>query len=67
MVRGYAANGEERLVAVVVGTASEREIMEYMAERVNRYERIREVRYVSEIPRSAAGKTLRRVLAEEFR
>lgn len=67
VVRGYAANGEERPVAVVVGTASEREVMEYMAERVNRYERIREVRYVSEIPRSAAGKTLRRVLAEEFR
>lgn len=66
VVRGYSDSGEEHPVAVIVGDASEHHVMNFMAERVNRYEQIREVRYVSSIPRSAAGKTLRRALAEDF-
>lgn len=62
VVRGYAPNGEEWPVAVIVGSATDEEVIDYMAERVNRYERIREVRHVAEIPRSAAGKTLRKHL-----
>lgn len=67
VVRGYAPNGEEWPTAVIVGTATQYEVMNYMNERVSRYERIREVRYVSEIPRSAAGKTLRKDLVLDRR
>ena len=41
------------------------ELMAYVAERVAPYKRIREVEFVDEIPKSASGKILRRVLREE--
>jgi acyl-CoA synthetase (AMP-forming)/AMP-acid ligase II len=44
--------------------ATAEEIMKYVAERVAPYKRIREVEFVSEIPRNPAGKILRRVLKE---
>ena len=40
------------------------ELMAYVAERVAPYKRIREVEFVDEIPKSASGKILRRVLRE---
>ena len=40
------------------------EIIDFVAERVAPYKRIREVEFVSEIPRNPAGKILRRVLKE---
>jgi acyl-coenzyme A synthetase/AMP-(fatty) acid ligase len=39
-------------------------LMAYVAERVAPYKRIREVEFVDEIPKSASGKILRRVLRE---
>jgi acyl-CoA synthetase (AMP-forming)/AMP-acid ligase II len=41
------------------------ELMAYVAERVAPYKRIREVEFVDEIPKSASGKILRRVLREQ--
>jgi acyl-CoA synthetase (AMP-forming)/AMP-acid ligase II len=41
------------------------ELMAYVAERVAPYKRIREVEFVDEIPKSASGKILRRLLREE--
>jgi acyl-CoA synthetase (AMP-forming)/AMP-acid ligase II len=58
-------------VAFVVrrdGAALEaQELMDYVAARVARYKRIRAVEFVDEIPKSPAGKILRRVLKERVR
>ena len=39
--------------------------MAYVAERVAPYKKLREVEFVDEIPKSASGKILRRVLREQ--
>lgn len=54
VVLEYKANGDE-----LSG-----EIMEFVAARVAPYKRIRSVEFVNEIPKSPAGKILRRVLKE---
>jgi acyl-CoA synthetase (AMP-forming)/AMP-acid ligase II len=41
------------------------ELIGYVAERVAPYKRVREVEFVDEVPKSASGKILRRVLREE--
>jgi acyl-coenzyme A synthetase/AMP-(fatty) acid ligase len=43
------------------------QIMEYVAEHVSPYKRIRLLEVVDQIPRSASGKILRRVLIEQER
>jgi acyl-CoA synthetase (AMP-forming)/AMP-acid ligase II len=61
------AEGEEIPKACVVvddGVEAE-ELMAYVAERVAPYKRIREVEFVDEVPKSASGKILRRVLREQ--
>lgn len=52
---------------VLKGDANEEEIMEYVAGRVARYKRVRLVEFIGEIPKSPAGKTLRRVLRDKER
>jgi acyl-CoA synthetase (AMP-forming)/AMP-acid ligase II len=52
---------------VLKGKVSAEEIMEFVAARVAPYKRIRQVEFVSEIPKSPAGKILRRVLKEKER
>jgi acyl-CoA synthetase (AMP-forming)/AMP-acid ligase II len=47
--------------------ASPEELMAFVAERVAPYKKIREVEYVSEIPKTASGKILRRDLIERER
>jgi acyl-coenzyme A synthetase/AMP-(fatty) acid ligase len=42
-------------------------LMSFVAERVAPYKRIREVEFVEEIPKSASGKILRRVLVDRER
>jgi acyl-CoA synthetase (AMP-forming)/AMP-acid ligase II len=44
--------------------ATAEEIIHFVAERVAPYKRIREVEFITEIPRNPAGKILRRVLKE---
>jgi acyl-CoA synthetase (AMP-forming)/AMP-acid ligase II len=43
------------------------EIMDYVAERVAPYKKIRRVEFIDQIPKSPAGKILRRVLAQQVR
>jgi acyl-CoA synthetase (AMP-forming)/AMP-acid ligase II len=60
--------GEVPIAFVVLkGKASAAEIMDFVAERVAPYKRIRRVEFVDEIPKSPAGKILRRVLAQRVR
>jgi len=47
--------------------ASPEELMAFVAEKVAPYKKIRELEYVTEIPKSAAGKILRRELIEQER
>jgi acyl-CoA synthetase (AMP-forming)/AMP-acid ligase II len=59
--------GEEVPKACVVvedGLEAE-ELITYVAERVAPYKRIREVEFVDEVPKSASGKILRRLLREQ--
>jgi acyl-CoA synthetase (AMP-forming)/AMP-acid ligase II len=46
---------------------SEDDVMAYVAERVAPYKKVREVRFTDEIPKSASGKILRRVLVDAAR
>ncbi len=52
---------------VLKGEATHEELMAYVAERVAPYKKIRMVEFVNEIPKSASGKILRRVLVEQER
>lgn len=52
---------------VLKSEASADEIMAYIAERVAPYKKIRKLEFVDQIPKSAAGKILRRVLIERER
>src|SRR5262249_57081788 len=48
---------------VLRSPASEQELMAWMAERVASYKRVRQVEFTDSIPKSPAGKILRRLLA----
>ncbi|HYU59047.1 MAG TPA: 4-coumarate--CoA ligase family protein [Actinomycetota bacterium] len=52
---------------VIKAEATADEIMIYVAERVALHKKIREVEFVEEIPKSASGKILRRVLVDRER
>jgi acyl-CoA synthetase (AMP-forming)/AMP-acid ligase II len=52
---------------VLKADASAEELMAYVAERVAPYKKIRRLEFVEQIPRSASGKILRRVLIERER
>ena len=52
---------------VLKGEATPQELMEFVAARVAPHKRIRRVEFVNEIPRSNAGKILRRILVERER
>ncbi|GAA3385742.1 AMP-binding protein [Cryptosporangium minutisporangium] len=56
------SEGGEAPKAFVVGTPGEAELLSWVAERVAPYKRIRAVEFVDAIPKSPAGKILRRVL-----
>ena len=47
------------------GKVQETEIMDWVAERISAYKKIREVEFVETIPKSGSGKILRRVLIEQ--
>ena len=52
---------------VLKGEASAEEIMDFVAERLAPHKKIRYVEFIQQIPKSAAGKILRRVLVEKER
>ena len=49
------------------GKVTEQEIMDWVAERISAYKKIREVEFVDDIPKSGSGKILRRELIEQER
>jgi acyl-coenzyme A synthetase/AMP-(fatty) acid ligase len=49
------------------GEASAEEIMDFVASRVAPHKRVRQLEFVSEIPKSPAGKILRRLLVQRDR
>ncbi len=57
--------GEAPKACVVCDDVETDELLAYVAERVAPYKRIREIERVDEIPKSASGKILRRLLREE--
>jgi len=66
--RADAASGEVPVAAVVTRDALDPEdLMAWVAARVAPYKRIRAVRFVDAIPRTPAGKILRRALVEHER
>jgi len=66
--RPDAATGEVPVASVVArGPLDADDLMAWVAERVAPYKRIRAVRFVEAIPRTPAGKILRRVLVEQER
>ncbi|MEJ5998266.1 class I adenylate-forming enzyme family protein [Corynebacterium sp. H130] len=62
VTRGIDELGEEQPEAYVVGNVSPAEVMGFVAARVPGFEKVRAVHLVEAIPRSAAGKILRREL-----
>jgi acyl-CoA synthetase (AMP-forming)/AMP-acid ligase II len=64
VIAGQDADGEEIPHAFVVATAelSSTDVMEYVAERVAPYKKVRAVTFVEAIPKSASGKILRKDL-----
>jgi acyl-CoA synthetase (AMP-forming)/AMP-acid ligase II len=52
---------------VAVGELSAQEVMDYVAERVAPYKKIRSVEFIDEIPKALSGKILRRVLMDRDR
>lgn len=46
------------------GKVTEKEIIDWVAERISPIKRVREVEFVDEIPKTASGKILRRILRE---
>jgi 4-coumarate--CoA ligase len=68
-VRGADSMGEEIPKAFVVlkdptnaSGVTEKDVMEFVAERVAPFKKVRQVEFVAEIPKSASGKILRRLL-----
>lgn len=49
------------------GEVTEGELLSWVSERVPSFKKVRRVEFVDEIPRSASGKILRRVLVERER
>ncbi|MFX1329594.1 MAG: AMP-binding protein [Promethearchaeota archaeon] len=47
------------------GKVSEQEIIDWVAERISAYKKIREIEFVDNIPKSGSGKILRRELVEQ--
>jgi acyl-CoA synthetase (AMP-forming)/AMP-acid ligase II len=60
--------GEEAPMGCVVveGDVDGDELLEYVAERVAPYKKLRRIEFVEEVPKSASGKILRRLLREEY-
>jgi acyl-CoA synthetase (AMP-forming)/AMP-acid ligase II len=68
IARPDAARGEAPVAVVVAREALDvDDLMEWVARRVAPYKRIRAVRFVAAIPRTASGKILRRLLIEQER
>jgi acyl-CoA synthetase (AMP-forming)/AMP-acid ligase II len=52
---------------VLQGEVSPEDLLRFVEERVAPYKKVREVEFVPELPKSAVGKVLRKVLAEQER
>ena len=61
----HVAGEVPKAFIVLRGSASADELVGWLGERVAPYKRVRRIEFVDQIPRSASGKILRRLLAEQ--
>lgn len=66
-VKDEEAGETPKAFVVARSEISADELMAWVAERVAPYKRIREVEFIQQVPKSASGKILRRVLVEQER
>ncbi len=66
-VKDEEAGETPKAFVVTRGEISADELMAWVAERVAPYKRIREIEFIQQVPKSASGKILRRVLVEQER
>ncbi|KAL1640155.1 hypothetical protein SLS58_007269 [Diplodia intermedia] len=64
VVGGGGKGGDETAAAAAAAVAVGRELLAYVRENKVRDKRVREVEFIEEIPKSASGKILRRVLRD---
>jgi acyl-CoA synthetase (AMP-forming)/AMP-acid ligase II len=64
----HTEDGEEAPMGCVVveGDVEGDELLEYVAERVAPYKKLRRIEFVDEVPKSPSGKILRRLLREQY-
>ena len=64
----HTEDGEEAPMGCVVveGDVEGDELLEYVAERVAPYKKLRRIEFVDEVPKSPSGKILRRVLRDQY-
>jgi acyl-coenzyme A synthetase/AMP-(fatty) acid ligase len=62
-----AAGEVPKAFVVATGELSAQEIIDYVAERVAPYKKVRAVEFIDQIPKSLSGKILRRLLIERDR
>jgi acyl-CoA synthetase (AMP-forming)/AMP-acid ligase II len=64
----HTEDGEEAPMGCVVidGDVQGDELLEYVAERVAPYKKLRRIEFVDEVPKSPSGKILRRVLRDQY-
>jgi acyl-coenzyme A synthetase/AMP-(fatty) acid ligase len=65
--RDEEAGETPKAYVVLKGEVTAQELMEFVGERVAPYKRIREIEFLEQIPKSASGKILRRVLVARDR
>jgi acyl-CoA synthetase (AMP-forming)/AMP-acid ligase II len=61
----HVAGEVPKAFIVLRGSASANELVGWLGERVAPYKRVRRIEFVDQIPKSASGKILRRLLAEQ--
>lgn len=66
-VKSEESGEEPKAFVVLKGEATQEEIIQFVAERVAPYKKIRLVDFISQVPKSSSGKILRRVLVDQER
>lgn len=66
-IKDEEAGEEPKAFVVLRGQATAEELMAFVAERVAPYKKIRHMEFIDQVPKSASGKILRRILVDQER